>query len=136
MPRSINLPRYILLILTILQGACSTPKELIYRDFKNFTIDRMGFSSTQVKMDLIYYNPNNFGLQLKSTNLDVFMDNNYLGHTVQEQLVSIPPREEFSVPIKMEVDMKNFMKNSLNSFLSNEVTIKVTGTVKIGKGKF
>lgn len=123
-------------MLTILLISCSAPKELEYRDFRNFTIDKIGFSATAIKMDLIYYNPNNFGLELKSTDLDIFIDNNYLGHTIQEQFVSIPKREEFSVPIKIDVDMKNFLKNSFVGLLSNEVTVKVTGSVKVGKGSF
>lgn len=119
--------------LTILLISCSTPKELEYRDFKNFGIEKLGFSATAIKMDLVYYNPNNFGLQLKSTDLDIFLDNNYLGHTIQEQLVLIPSREEFSIPVKIDLDMKNLLKNGLSTLLSNEVTIKVTGTVTVGK---
>ncbi|MEP7093892.1 MAG: hypothetical protein ABI793_07520 [Flavobacterium sp.] len=41
---------------------------------ENFTVDKIGFSSTTIKMDLVYYNPNNFGLQLKSTDLDIYLD--------------------------------------------------------------
>jgi LEA14-like dessication related protein len=121
-------------LLTILLISCSTPKELEYRDFRNFTIDKLGFSSSAIKMDLVYYNPNNFGLQLKTTDLDIFLDNNYLGHTIQDELVSIPRREEFAIPIKIDVDMKNLLKNGFATLMSNEVTIKVTGTVKVGKG--
>ena len=84
-------------------------------------------------MDLIYYNPNSFGLQLKSTDLDVFLNNNYLGHTIQEQLVTIPRQAEFSVPIKIDVDMQNLLRNGLNGLLRSEVTVKVTGNVKVGK---
>jgi len=120
-------------VLTTLLISCSTPKELEYRNFKNFTIDKLGFSATSIKMDLIYYNPNNFGLQLKSTELDIFLDNNYLGHSVQEQLVSIPRREEFSIPVKIDVDMKNLLRNGLATLWSNEVIVKVTGMVKVGK---
>ncbi len=128
-------PRLLLFaLLPILLISCSTPKELEYRDFKNFTVEKVGFAATAIKMDLVYYNPNNFGLQLKSTDLDIFLDNNYLGHTIQEELVSIPKREEFTVPIKIDVDMKNFLKNGFLTLLSNEVTLKVTGSVKVGKG--
>lgn len=121
-------------LLTLLLVSCSAPKELEYRDFRNFTIENVGFSATAIKMDLIYYNPNSFGLQLKSTDLDVFLDNNYLGHTVQEQFVVVPRQAEFAVPIKIDVDMKNLLKNGLNSLVRNEVTVKVTGSVKVGKG--
>lgn len=121
------------IILTILLISCSTPKELEYRDFKNFTIDKLGFSATTIKMDLVYYNPNNFGLQLKTTELDIFLDNNYLGHSIQEQFVSIPRREDFAIPVKIDVDMKNLLKNGFATLLRNEVMVKVTGTVTVGK---
>lgn len=126
-------PLFTFIILTLLLVSCGTLKELEYRNFQNFAIERVGFSATTIKMDLVYYNPNNFGLQLKSTDLDVFIDNNYLGHTVQEHLISIPNRAEFSVPIKIDVDMKNLLKNGISTLLSNEVTVKVTGSVKVGK---
>jgi len=123
----------ITLLLTLLLVSCSTPKDLEYREFKNFTIDKLGFSATAIGMDLIYYNPNNFGLQLKSLELDVFLDNNYVGHTIQEQLVSIPRREEFAIPVKIEVDMKNLFRNGLTSLMKSEVIVKVIGTIKVGK---
>src|SRR5687767_8710802 len=99
--------------LPFLLPSCVAPKELQYRDFKNFSIEKVGFSSTTIRMDLIYYNPNNFSLQLKTTDLDIFLDNNYLGRTMQEQQLTIPSRAEFSIPITMEVDMKHLLKNGI-----------------------
>lgn len=129
-----NIPILLLIpLLTNLLLSCSTPKELEYRDFKNFTVEKLGFSSSSLKMDLIYYNPNNFGLELNRTDLDIFIDNNYLGKTSQEYQVSIPRREEFSIPIKIDIDMKNLLKNGFTTFLNNEVMIKVAGTVRVGK---
>ena len=119
--------------LPLLLISCSTPKELEYRDFKNFTITKAGFSSTAIRMDLVYYNPNNFSLQLKSTDLDIFLESSYLGHTVQEQQLTIPSRAEFFIPVMVDVDMKNLLKNGLITLLNNEVNVKVTGSVKIGK---
>lgn len=119
--------------MTNLLLSCSAPKELEYREFKNLTIEKVGFASSSIKMDLIYYNPNNFGLELNRTDLDIFINNNYLGRTLQEYQVSIPRREEFAIPIKIDVDMKNLLKNGLITFLNNEVMIKVTGTIRVGK---
>ena len=124
---------FLIFLMTNLLLSCSTPKELEYREFKNLTIDKVGFASSSLKMDLIYYNPNNFGLELNRTDLDIFIDNNYLGRTSQEYQVSIPRREEFAIPIKIDVDMKNLLKNGLITFLNNEVMIKVTGTIRVGK---
>ncbi|MEO6720916.1 MAG: LEA type 2 family protein [Ferruginibacter sp.] len=123
-------------VLPFLLNSCSTPKELEYRDFKNFTITKVGFSSTAIRMDLVYYNPNNFSLQLKSTDLDIFLENSYLGHTIQEQQLTIPSRAEFFIPVMVDVDMKNLLKNGLITLLNNEIIVKVTGSVKVGKANF
>ena len=121
------------MIPTFLLVSCAAPKELEYRDFKNFSIEKLGFSSSSVRMDLIYFNPNNFGLQLKRTDLDIFLDSNYLGRTAQEYAITIPRRAEFTIPIKMDVDMRNLLKNGFITLFSNEVKVKVTGNVKVGK---
>lgn len=120
-------------IYFLLTASCGTPKDLVYKDFKNFSVEKLGFSSSTVKMDLLYYNPNNFGLQLQRTDLDIYIDGTYLGNTVQQFQVTIPKRAEFTLPISAQVEMKNIFKNALNSLFNKEVLVKVTGRVKIGK---
>lgn len=121
------------LVLIIVMTSCRAPKDLEYRDFKNFSIQQLGFSSSTIKIDLIYYNPNNFGLQLKQTDLDIYLDSNYLGHSAQEYQITIPKRSEFTLPFEVNVDMKNMLKNALSTLLNKEVWVKVTGTVRLGK---
>lgn len=122
-----------LIIMTVLQLSCSTPKPIEYRDFKSFSVDKLGFSQSTVRMDLIYFNPNNVGLQLKRTDLDIFIDGTYLGHTAQEWQITIPKKQEFSIPIKVDVDMKNLLKNGWNTLTKKEVLVKVMGKIKVGK---
>ena len=130
--RKTTLP-LLLLLLSLLSLGCSTPKALEYRTFKNFTIEKLGFSSTAVKLDLIYFNPNNYGIELKTTDIDIFVNDNYLGHSMQDYQITIPKKDEFSIPLKIDVDMRNILKNGLNTFLRNEVTVKITGRIKVGK---
>ena len=82
---------------------------------------------------MVYFNPNNFGLQLKSTELDIFVDNILLGHSSQDYQISIPRQQEFAIPILVNLDMKNLLANGLNTFFKKEVTVRVTGYVKVGK---
>lgn len=125
---------FLILLAVICTPSCQAPKELVYRDFKNLTVDKIGFASTMLKLDLIYYNPNNFGLQLKYTDLDIFVDNNYLGHSSQDFQITIPRLSEFTLPLQIQLDMKNLMKNAIPTLLmGKEVMVKVTGTVKLGK---
>ncbi len=128
-------PFYTLLFILIsfLATSCQAPKELVYRDFKNLNIEKIGFGSTTLKLDLIYYNPNNFGLQLKYIDLDIFIDNNYLGQSSQDYQIKIPRLAEFSLPIQIDVAMESLLKNTMVTFLGKEVTIKINGKVKLGK---
>src|SRR5687767_10729567 len=102
----ISSPICVKIFLLFLVG-CSSPKELEYQDYKNFHLDKMGFNTSRVSLDLQYYNPNNFGLQLKRTDLDIFINNVFLGHSASDTLINIPRRDTFLLPIKFDMDMKN-----------------------------
>ena len=121
----------IIVVTTIV--SCSAPKALEYNSYKNLSIERLGFADSQVKLELQYFNPNNFGLQVRRTELDIFINNNLLGHSSSDTLINIPRRDTFLLPINFNVDMQNLFKNAWNSFTGNEVSVKVTGKLKIGK---
>lgn len=124
----------LLLILAYIFPSCREPKELEFRQFKNVELERLGFAGANLKVDLIYYNPNNFGLELNRTDLDIFVDSTYLGHSSQDIQIAIPKRDIFTIPLKVELDMKNLLKNGLVTLMSKEVTVRLLGKVKVGKG--
>jgi LEA14-like dessication related protein len=123
----------LLILLCSLLFSCSTPKALEYREFKNLTIQKLGFATSTVTMDIMYYNPNNYGLQVKRADLDIYLNNIYAGHATQEYQITIPKLAEFNLPVQVDVDMKNILKNTYVSLLNSQVMLKVTGTVKVGK---
>ena len=53
-----------LLILFAFIVSCKKPESFEYRDLKNFKVDSLGFEKSAVSMDLVYFNPNNFGVDL------------------------------------------------------------------------
>ncbi|MES2848727.1 MAG: LEA type 2 family protein [Bacteroidota bacterium] len=122
-----------LVLISTLFISCGPPKALEYREFRNFTVDKLGFSSSSVKMDLVYFNPNNYGLQLKRTDLDIYINDVLLGHTSQEYQITIPRKEEFSIPIQIDVDMQNLLRNSISIMAKKQVMVKLIGSVKVGK---
>lgn len=126
-------PVLFLVLAICLASSCQAPKDLVYRDFKNLKVEKIAFGSSILKVDLVYYNPNNFVLQLKYTDLDIFIDNSYLGHSSQDYQITIPKLAEFSLPLEVSIDMKNILKNALTTLLGKEVMVRVTGKVKLGK---
>ncbi|MEP7252550.1 MAG: LEA type 2 family protein [Ginsengibacter sp.] len=114
--------------------SCASPKALEYKTYRNFSVQKLGFNNTTVALDLEYYNPNNFGLQLRNTDLDIFINGSKFGHSASDTLINIPRRSTFILPIKFDVNMQNIFKNAMNTLLGKEVTVRLSGKLRVGKG--
>jgi len=121
------------LTLLIFMSSCRSPKDLEFKEFNNLTVDKLGFSASSLTVNLVYYNPNNFGMELNRTELDIYVDSTFLGHSSQLLQVPIPRRDVFTIPLRVELDMKNLFKNGLTSLFNKEVAIRTIGNVKVGK---
>lgn len=120
-------------LLTMAVLSCSTPKALEYQTFHNFNIEKLGFNNSTISLDLEYYNPNNFGMQLRNTDLDISINGNLLGHTSLDTLIRIPRKDTFSIPIKFDVNMQNAFKNAWSTLIGKEILVKLSGKVRVGK---
>lgn len=120
-------------ILLLIQSSCQEPKSLEFKEFKNLSVDKLSFAGAELKVDLVYYNPNNFGLQLNRTDLDVYIDSTFLGHSSQDIQVNVPKRDVFTIPLKLDLDVKNLLKNGMTSLFNKNVSVRVLGSVKVGK---
>jgi LEA14-like dessication related protein len=114
--------------------SCKKPQGFDYKDMKNFKVSNWGFDKSLVSMDLVYYNPNNFGVDLRNVNCDIYVDNTYVGKFLLDTLMHIPRNAEFTLPARMQVDMRNIFKNTINVLFSREVLVGAKGTTRIGKG--
>lgn len=124
----------ILLLGLFVIVSCSPPRSLEYKTYHNFAIKSLGFNKTAISLDLEYYNPNNFGMQLKNTDLDIFIDGNLLGHSTSDSLIRIPRRGTFILPVKFDVDMQNAFKNAWKTLTGKQISIRLKGKIKAGKG--
>ncbi len=127
--KNTSLIAFILLILT----ACQKPKGFDYRGVRNLNIEQLGSSKSSLSLEMVYFNPNNFGVTLKKIDCDVSLNKNYLGRFQLDTLMHIPKKAEFSIPSKMEVDWKDIIKNAFTVVLSKEVLISVKGSTRVGK---
>lgn len=114
-------------------SACGNVKDLEFIRVASVNFDQLGFSKSIVKMELAYFNPNNFSLRLKDAEFDLFLDDTKVGHSLQDTLIDIPAKDTFYFPVKLEVEMGNVFKNVLGALTNKEVTIKAAGNCKVGK---
>ena len=126
--------RAALLLLLVVGLGCKKPQSFDYRDLRNFKVNNLGFDKSKVSMDLVYFNPNNFGVNLKNVDCDIYLDNTYVGKFLLDTLMHIPKSAEFTLPASMDVDMRNIFKNTFNVLFSREVLIGAKGTTRVGKG--
>ena len=124
---------FISTVVIVFLSSCHEPKSLEFRNFSNLKVDKLSFAGAALTVDLVYYNPNNFGLQLNRTDLDVFIDSTFLGHSSQDIQVNIPKLNTFTIPLKLDLDVKNLLKNGLTSMFNKNVAVRVLGSVKVGK---
>ncbi len=120
-------------LLLFLMTSCRAPKDLVFKEYNNLKIEKVGFAGATLNIDLVYYNPNNFGLELNRTDLDLYIDSTFLGHSSQNIQVAIPRRNNFTLPLKVDLDMKNLFKNGLTSLFNKNVNVRLLGKVKVGK---
>jgi LEA14-like dessication related protein len=121
------------LLFIILLISCATPKTFEYREIRNIKLDQFGFEKTSLGMEIVYFNPNNFGLDLRNVDADVYIDNHYLGKMLLDTSMHISKKSDFILPSKISLDLKEFYKNALNLAVSNEVLVTVKGTTRVGK---
>jgi LEA14-like dessication related protein len=122
---------YLLILLVTI--SCKKPQGFDYRDVKNLRVQQIGFEKTLLNLDLVYFNPNNFGVTLKNVDCDILINNNFLGHFSLDTVMKIEKRSEFTLPSKIEVDMKNIYKNAFSVIFNKEVELNVKGSSKVSK---
>ncbi len=114
--------------------SCGQVKEPDFKDIENVHITTLGLAKSSLTLDLHYFNPNKFRVKLKSAEGDAWIENNFLGHFSMDTLIHIPANGDFRLPVKLQVDMSKLLKNSLVALLAKEVTVKVEGKARLGKG--
>lgn len=117
-----------------LTSSCEKMKDLQFVRVAGVDMGALGFSKSLVKLTLAYYNPNNFRLQLKDADFDLYFDDTQVGHSIQDTVINIPAKDTFYFPVTLELNMENVLKNAWSALANKEVTIKATGNCKVGKG--
>ena len=136
MKRTLTPTLLLVLFICLFLPSCQKPKDLIFKEYKNLKIENMNFKTATLLVDLVYNNPNNFSLQLSRTDLDIYVDDTFLGHSSQNIQTTIQKKQDFTLPLKVDLDVKNLLKNGvtgLTSMFNKDVKIRFTGTIKLGK---
>lgn len=121
------------LVLLYTLSSCSKPKPPQYAGFENFRIEKASVSNTILATDVKLFNPNSYNLQLKSADVQVYLNDKYLGRSVLDSLINLPSKDTATFPIRMQASAKDILSNGAKLFFNPEVKIRITGNAKAGR---
>ncbi len=108
----------------------------IYLATENLRISGLGFKRSELSADLKFYNPNVQQLQLRSADINIYIQDRFLGKAGFDHLLNLPPKDTFYVPIKAVIAMRDALPNAVQILFKDSVNIRLDGTVKAGKAGF
>ena len=132
-------------ILTLLSAfvlifsACKSSKDVRqpeYRDMGDVRIIETGVLKTTVGANMIYYNPNNFGIKLSSARGDVYVDNAFFGSFVLNQEVEVKKNSEFVLPVAIKIDNIGAIKNHTDIYKKKEALVRIEGIALVKRSGF
>ncbi|MEO5562818.1 MAG: LEA type 2 family protein [Chitinophagaceae bacterium] len=127
-----------LLIGLVVLSSCSSGnvKEPEFRDINNVRLIELGVLQSTAGVDLVYYNPNSFGVQLSEARGDVYIDNAYFGRFGLQDKVSVGKRSDFIVPAIIKLDMIGAIKNQRELLKKKAVLVRIEGFATVKKAGF
>jgi LEA14-like dessication related protein len=87
-------------------------------------------------VDLVYYNPNKFGVQLETAHGDIYIDSSYFGQFELNEKVHVDKKSEFVLPATVKIDMISAIKNQRDLINKKEALIKIQGFATVKKAGF
>jgi LEA14-like dessication related protein len=124
--------------LVMLLSSCGTSnvKEPEYREIREVRLIEGGLLQSTAGIDMVYYNPNNFGVQVAEARGDVFIDSVFLGRFGLAETVQVNKNSEFVIPAVLKLDMIGLLKNHRDLLKKKEALIRIEGIARIKKAGF
>lgn len=92
-----------------------SPKEPEFREIRNAELLNVQGNEAEIFAEVVFYNPNRFGITLLNTDLRVLIDDEEVARLTQTIMTDIRPHSEFTLPLRCKADL---LKLGLSQTLS------------------
>jgi LEA14-like dessication related protein len=122
----------------LLLAACKTSRiqEPEYREIRGVRIMDVDLLHTTAGLDLVYYNPNDFNVQLNEVRGDVYIDGVRLGRFGINDKVDVRKRREFVVPAVIRLDNISAIKNHRDIWKKKDAVIRIEGIARVKRSGY
>ncbi len=125
----------IAIAICLLAANCNnTVQSPTFIKHQNMKLGSINLSGGSITTDLVFNNPNNFGLQLKQTDIKIYLDDEYMGDAEQTSNVKINAKSNFVLPIVAKFNTSQAFTKAISLLGKKEINYKISGTAKVGKG--
>jgi len=116
--------------------ACKQPEVPEYLGLRDIQVVKVDAQQSQLSGSVKFYNPNAFDMQLKKTDIDIFLNDQLANHYLLDSTIEIHARDSFWIPVTLKLDLKNIFANAFQSLLNDQVKIRFEGHARVKKGGF
>ena len=93
----------------------------------------MSGDSATVFGTLSFFNPNNYSIQLKKIDADVFANSQLVTHYNLDTFITIPADTTFLFSTYLKFNRSVIFNNVLDAFIKKEVLLQIKGKTRIGR---
>lgn len=123
----------ITLALILKASSCNNVKEVEYKGIKNTEIQSLGFKNAALRINIEYFNPNNFGVDVKESNLSIYLNDKFVGIADQPEKVQMPKNSNFIFPVVAHFEPMKILGTAFGSIFNKKNKLTIQGSAKVGK---
>lgn len=122
-----------LFLLVMLFSTCVPDEQVVLRSIKDVVVDAGEGGNARLTAVAIFYNPNRVRMKLKEINVEVLVEGKKSAHAEQKFNVDIPTQAEFSVPLEVQLSLKDMglLDTLLSLFGGKKYEIRYVGYIRV-----
>ena len=122
-----------LFIFFLLLFSCVPKEQVVLRNIKDVIVDAGIDGNAKLNAVAIFYNPNAIRMKLKEIDVEVMVDGKKSAHARQKFNFEIPAKAEFSVPLEVQLALKEIglLDTLLSLFGGKKYEIRYVGFVRV-----
>lgn len=129
----------LVLAFLALLSSCGNMKDVSvpeFRDISDVRLLNVGLLQTTAGANMVFYNPNSFGIQVTAGRGDVYVDNIYFGHFELDQQVQVKKHADFILPVTFKLDNISAIRNQRELYKKKEALVRIEGYAQVRKSGF
>ena len=132
MKRIINLIG--LILLTVVLSSCNAYKSVNIGDIDNVNFKGMIDNKISLELQVPITNPNGYKIKIKSMDLDVTVNGNYLGKMKNSSEIVIPAKSDEVHNFLVDIYVKNALASMASMYKlrkAKSIEMQIEGTIKV-----